>query len=292
MPAKQAKVRYFVKGSSGSGKSTFIKKIAAKYEADGELTERFHCSNDPGSLDGVAVPALGFCITDATAPHSRDPEIPGGIDKIIDLGQFLDGEKITPHMEELQNLMELKKRQNEKTAKYLAAAGSIFAAENALPNGVERTHYKWVNEWVARLSTDENPTDRKLFLSAITPDGYVCYADEYFADSTVTDLRKEFGSAASEMLAALKSRANTAGISTTAFYNPLAPTRLDYLHFPYEKITLAASSCSPHQSKLSDKVLAATVKSMHISRSFHIKLENIFVNAMDFEKAAFAMENL
>ena len=68
MPIQKATRRYYIKGASGSGKSTFIKNMAAKYIADGHYVELFHCSNDWESLDGMGVPGLGLSIMDATAP--------------------------------------------------------------------------------------------------------------------------------------------------------------------------------------------------------------------------------
>ena len=89
MPLETARKRYFLKGSSGSGKSTFMKKVVAKLELAGYETELFHCSNDAKSLDAVAVQSLRLCLVDATAPHSRDPYIPGSPDNIFDFASFL-----------------------------------------------------------------------------------------------------------------------------------------------------------------------------------------------------------
>lgn len=77
--------RYFVKGRPGTGKSTFLKKIAAEAEARGFAVEIYHCSLDPNSLDLVAVRELGFCLFDSTAPHEYFPSRP--TDEIIDLYQ-------------------------------------------------------------------------------------------------------------------------------------------------------------------------------------------------------------
>ena len=40
-----------LKGASGCGKSTFMRRTAAAFEARDCKTEYFFCSNDPGSLD-------------------------------------------------------------------------------------------------------------------------------------------------------------------------------------------------------------------------------------------------
>lgn len=75
--------RYFIKGRPGTGKSTFLKKIAQAAVSRGFRTEIYHCSLDPDSLDLVAVRELGFCLFDSTAPHEYFPERPE--DEIIDI---------------------------------------------------------------------------------------------------------------------------------------------------------------------------------------------------------------
>ncbi len=66
--------RYFIKGRPGTGKSTFLKKIAERAEKMGYDTEVYYCSFDKKSLDMVTVPALSFAVFDSTAPHELFPE--------------------------------------------------------------------------------------------------------------------------------------------------------------------------------------------------------------------------
>ena len=95
--------RYFIKGRPGTGKSTFLKKIAHAAIDRGFDTEIYHCSLDPNSLDLVAVRELNFCLFDSTAPHEYFPTLPE--DEIIDIYQRC----VTPgtdekYREELHNL--------------------------------------------------------------------------------------------------------------------------------------------------------------------------------------------
>ncbi len=75
--------RCFIKGRPGTGKSTFLKKIAKAAQERGFETEIYHCSLDPNSLDMVIVRELGFCVFDSTAPHEYFPSRQG--DEIIDI---------------------------------------------------------------------------------------------------------------------------------------------------------------------------------------------------------------
>ncbi len=77
------KKRYFIKGRPGTGKSTFLKKIAAESVKKGLDTEIYHCSLDPNSLDMVIIRELSLCVFDSTAPHEYFPSRAG--DEIIDV---------------------------------------------------------------------------------------------------------------------------------------------------------------------------------------------------------------
>ena len=76
------KTRYFIKGRPGTGKSTFMKKLAKKARDCDYDCEVYYCSFDKNSLDMVIVPELSFCVFDSTAPHELFPEREE--DKILD----------------------------------------------------------------------------------------------------------------------------------------------------------------------------------------------------------------
>lgn len=67
----QKETRFYVlKGGPGCGKSTLMKKIGAKLEADGAQVEYIICSGDPDSLDGIYLPEKRVAIVDGTSPHA------------------------------------------------------------------------------------------------------------------------------------------------------------------------------------------------------------------------------
>lgn len=75
--------RYFVKGRPGTGKSTFLKKIAEEALQSGIDVEVYHCAFDPESLDMLILREKGFCVFDSTAPHEYFPKRAG--DEIVDV---------------------------------------------------------------------------------------------------------------------------------------------------------------------------------------------------------------
>jgi len=321
MPLEKAKKRYFLKGSSGSGKSTFIKKIAAEFEAIEVGTEKFHCANDSSSLDALSICSRGLCIIDATAPHSCDPEIPAAIDKIIDFAEFLDEQKITRYVDEIKSLLRLKRHYNEKASSYLAAMGNIYKAENKTYEIALKKHtlQELLQEWLGILnihgSSNYTGFDRKLFMSAVTPDGYVSFAENYFNSCKIYGICKKSRAAASYFLTELKEKANACGINTESFYCPFAPDRLDYLHLPQintaftvlggrfgyngnveKKIDMSIcidtkildniklSTSQIEDNTLFDQALDAAVYLMYSSRMHHTKIEEIYSGSMDFNK--------
>ena len=70
---EEARAVYILKGGPGCGKSTLMRKIAARAEESGLETEYILCSGDPDSLDAVLLPELGVALVDGTAPQGVVP---------------------------------------------------------------------------------------------------------------------------------------------------------------------------------------------------------------------------
>jgi len=320
MPLENAKKRYFLKGSSGSGKSTFIKKIAAEFAAANVAIDLFHCANDASSLDGMAIKDFGFCIFDATMPHAHDPELPAGVDEIIDFAQFLDGQKVRKHIDEIKTLLGSKKLLSKKAYTFLSTAGNIYSAEKKAYETALITPR--VQEWTRNCfnifdkADSSNPdigTNRKLFLSAVTPDGMVHFADNILSPYKIYCFCAKMGVGIDSVLVGLKDYANACGIDTESFYSPLEPTKLEYLLLPKEGLAFASSGgrygymgkgdevidlvhCFyPNRlqnaeldmlqnGEIIDSLLKAATASMKASRAAHSKIEEIYISAMDFDK--------
>lgn len=248
MPLERAKRRYFLKGASGSGKSTFMKVLAAKLADAGCLTEIFHCANDAQSLDAVGVWDRGLCFLDATLPHSRDPQIPGAIDIIIDFARFIDGEKVSRSLDEIKSLLGQKKMLYDKAMGHFAA---VFGAKEPPMDFLEK--------------------ERKLFLSAITPDGPVSFAEDFFGNCAVQTTSQE-------QIKKIRSEAASAGLLMESFYSPLRPSRIEYLFLPSEGEVYADEEEIWANHDGIDEIVAQ----MNFARTCHLKIEKIYVAAMDF----------
>ena len=320
LPVDEARARLFLKGSSGSGKSTFMKKVATRFETRGISVERFHCANDAQSLDAIMIPSIGLSIVDATSPHAHDPEIAIAIDRILDFAQFIDKSKLEPHLGELKSLSANKKLLAKKVTGYLAAIGNMYdvsnsAFENALDkHAIKNCANQYLNEIMqyAQAGVQNNKgRSRKLFLSALTPDGFVSYADKLFEDCKIYGISCDIGYGANIFLEELRDLAIPHGINVTSFYNPLSPERVEYLYFPQistafvrtdgsfaytedidkevglnnyiNKETLEAVSVLEPDCGMFDRVLDKAVSAMYCARKLHARTEEIYVSAMDFD---------
>ena len=117
-----------IKGGSGTGKSTLMKRIAARAAEKSFTCEYFYCSSDPDSLDGIIVRSKncrGIAVVDATAPHTRDPKLPGAVEEIVNLGEFWNSDKLRSNRDEIADLVRAKSALFAESYEYLFAAGEI-----------------------------------------------------------------------------------------------------------------------------------------------------------------------
>lgn len=98
---------YHIKGRAGTGKSTFVRRVASACLAHGLDLELYHCSFDPDSIDMVLIPELSICLFDSTDPHAFEVE-DASREGIIDLYE----EAVNPGTDEkyADQIAELTKR--------------------------------------------------------------------------------------------------------------------------------------------------------------------------------------
>lgn len=97
--------RYFIKGRPGTGKSTFLKKIAERAMLNGYHVEVYHCAFDPNSLDLIVIRDLDICLFDSTAPHEHFPTRES--DEIIDIYKEIVKEHTDEDYEEQIALLQM-----------------------------------------------------------------------------------------------------------------------------------------------------------------------------------------
>ncbi len=131
---KRADFIYIIKGGPGTGKSSFMRRCAARAEERGERVEYYYCSSDPESLDGVLIERSDrmIGIIDGTSPHVSEPKYPGAYDEIINLGQFWNRELLIKQKNEIIALSERKSAEYKKAYRFLRSVGNLRAVSDSL----------------------------------------------------------------------------------------------------------------------------------------------------------------
>ncbi|MDO4553387.1 MAG: ATPase [Bacillota bacterium] len=222
---------FCLKGGPGTGKSTFMRRLGEEFLEEGRCVDFLHCSSDPHSLDGVLLRKERVAVVDATAPHIIDPLHPGAVDEIVHLGDFWNEEGIR------QNRKEIMACQKEISGLYENAYGYLSAAEK-LYNNLEGLRGKCVNkaelyklaaglinrELSHRELGPHRGKVRKLFASAITPEGVV-----HFLPTLSAGFRRSYllrlpkGMDGSEILGLFMESALCRGFDMEVFYCAIKP---------------------------------------------------------------------
>lgn len=164
---------FIIKGGSGTGKSRMMGDIASAAEKRGYAVERYYCSADATSLDGIIIRDVGIGMIDGTAPHTRDPKYPGAVDEIVNVGAFWDTASLTAHVDEIRGIVDAKSEEFACAFDALAAAGMAERTVARLRSGaIEREKIaKSAGRLSAKWRRGEGFTDSVRVLDAFTMRG-------------------------------------------------------------------------------------------------------------------------
>lgn len=252
---KDASHIFILKGGPGVGKSTFMRKIGEALLDRGYDLEYHCCSSDNGSLDGICVPALSVAMLDGTAPHVVDPKNPGAVDEIINLGDHWDERGIRGNKKEILLINKEISRLFKHAYSYLAAARlfldeveSYYTESGAFKTGafnrlvIDLTH----EIFEGKPMLNGSPEVRRLFATAITPDGPVSHLE-----TVIDNLSRRYiiegddGTGKTVLVSRLLDAAMARGYRVTAFHCALNPSHID--HLVIHDLDLAVvNSIEPH----------------------------------------------
>ena len=227
VPEWERLTRYFmIKGGPGVGKSTLMKRVAAKAEEAGEEVERFYCSGDPDSLDAVRLVKRGIVFADATSPHAMDPCFPGAVEEIVNLGEQIDRNRIIRYREEVEALTKKNKESYRRGYAFLKAAKALEEERYREIAGCadKGKIAKQAREIEERIGKDENGQSRRLFLDALSCKGRVSFAKEHCEGKRVYRVL----GAGKDVIADMLSKAIQSD-KKELFCNPLCPERVSHM---------------------------------------------------------------
>ncbi len=308
---------YIIKGGPGTGKSTFMKRLAVAMNAQGIPCQLFFCSSDPQSLDGIRFPTIHVALVDGTAPHVMDPIYFGIHERVIDLGEFLDCEMLESQAERILPLFGQNKEYHKRASRFLAAAAQLKDDSFAVDcdgcdfDMAEATARRMASHYLVKGQGLSKET--RYFLSGITPEGLVLFENTLtrLADRIIA-VEDDYGGASSVMMSVLRQEALKAGYDIITCPCALSPDRkIDHIILPDAKLAFCTvNSLLPltvdterriHTRRFRDvAVLSAKKQRLRFNqraceelldgaahyisqaRAIHDQIEDYYRNAMDF----------
>lgn len=234
---REAKRVYLIKSGPGSGKSTFMRRVAELVTKAGQEAEYIHCSSDPDSLDGVVFPALKSAIMDATPPHVTEPAYAGVVERYLPLCRHTDFTGIEKDRLRIMELTDSNRACYPRCYRCLRAVGALRADVSGLvitPEALAKIERR-VKGIIAREIRRGSGQGKevKRFLNAYTPKGAVCLYDT--ADELcprIYDIEDHYG-LAELLLRPLMRAAMEAGHDVVTCYDPMSSgTELGHLLIP------------------------------------------------------------
>lgn len=307
-----------IKGGPGTGKSSLMRSIAMDMSGRGYPVELMHCSSDPHSLDGVGLPSLGIALVDGTSPHIVDPKNPGAVDEILHLGDFWDSSGIRKNKEQIIRCNEEIGQQFKRAYRYLAAAKCFYNDVKCInesacnPVGVETEFNSLLTLFAEIPFAEKQGHRRKLFATAITPEGVVGFLDSILTQKNVYTVHSDWGCGSDKLLKRLSDAAVIRGLNVEEYYCPMEPSgKIEYLVIPALNLSFATASryVSKHTDKIIDLdayadtgiisrhkdiiaydrrqfdvLLNMAVDTIKVAKSIHDTLETYYIPYMKFEK--------
>ncbi len=313
LPQKEAKTIYCIKGGPGTGKSHFLAALAEEFEALSCTVERYFCSSDPACLDGILIREYQTLLTDATPPHIMEPQNPGACDVILSFGDFFNMEQLRKQKEKIMAFNHEVNRLHARACRFLKTARELTRDTcNIYQNSFLHTAFeKKVSALLQHIfenRTGKGAEERQIFLSAVTPDGFVHFLEESVTASRVICILSEAGDCAPLLLSRIRQEALHRGFYTETFFSPLEPTeKPEHLFLP-ELDTAVITSNSYHsfsgteawsledcyrsldRSELrfnrewTDAILNKAIAVMGEARKAHDALEQCYIPHVDFEQ--------
>lgn len=239
---------HIIKAGPGTGKSTFMRRIAQAARERGYQVESILCSGDPDSLDGIFIPALHIGWADGTAPHAIDPRFFGASGAYVDLGQFCNTGALRSRREEIEAVTVHYKAYYKQAYGFLRAAGAVRSA--TAPGLVTADTAAAVEKRAAAAARREfgsrhGSTSGKAvrrFVSALTCQGQVALAETVRALCPRMILLENQCGLADSFLQTVLEYGLQAGAQAIVCPDPLCPEQTEAVLFPGQGLGFLAAA--------------------------------------------------
>ncbi len=311
---------YIIKGGPGTGKSHFMRTVAACARRAGYDVTEYDCSSDPASLDGILLtrkdaPRIGML--DGTAPHVWEPTVPGVREEIINLGALWDGSRLVGQGETIRALGARKAAAYTRAYAYLRAAGELDAVADGLVHTAVREDrlHAMADRILRREPRGEGFDALPALRRAVSMAGRATYHTfELCAEMLlVIDPAYGLGYRLSDHLMQIS---HEKGLRLLVSYDPVYPEKIDGLYYPASGLCILIGEAQPREGCPTRQVSLRRYMDADVLRSvrpeirhavsmghtleeqalsalaeagkYHFELEKIYAAAMDFRaKEAF-----
>lgn len=218
-----------------------------------------------------------------------DPKNPGAVDEIIHLGDYWNEEGIKAHREDILKTNTEVGKLFSRAYRYMAAAGGIYEDSavihrEALKKGeVNRLAEKLIEKLAGdrELAVQEG-SQRCLFASAITPDGYLNYLDTILTVDSVYEIKGGMGTGEELILEKVRKAMLERGFNIEAYYCALNPEKLEHLVIPELNAAFTTSN-SFHKSTVV-KTLSIDLGEYMDDRILDARREDLNQNKAEFDR--------
>ena len=248
---------FIIKGGPGTGKSTFMRKIANHFADQKVEIEYHHCSADANSLDGIVIVPARVAIIDGTFPHAMDPQTPGAIDEIINFSPYWNEKEIRSNKALIMQTNAKRKSFFAKSYCYLNAAKEVYNAYAKSQRSTlnQKSLYNMERSILSNIFAEYKPSttlgqSRHLFGSAITPDGFVDHLHTIIGKTKrVYTIKDAPGASASNLMNLIMTKAIEFGMDIECFHSPISPEIIEDIMIPQLDLAITVSN-DYHKAKV------------------------------------------
>lgn len=308
---------YIIKGGPGTGKSSFMRRVALIAKSGGLNSVLCPCSSDPDSLDAVIFEDIKVVIFDGTAPHTVEPSLAGACENIINLGDFWDKELLYKYRTDIIKAALKNKMLHKSAASFLLAAGyflndNIRMVEPHVNTPLLEGFTDRLLERIIPCKKGKKGKEWVRFIQGITPKGIVDFRDNVYKYKDRIIIRDDYSVCAPFILDAVRNKALEQGFEIISLKNPFLPENIDHILIP--ELSLAVLSENEYlrfdtedrriharrfldvgavnrlrqkrrfNRKAFNEIIEAACKTLHDAKKSHDVLEKYYIEAMNFDK--------
>ncbi len=224
-------ILYVVVGGPGTGKSRFMRNVADVAEKKGFGVKYYYCSSDQSSLDGVILDLGEHCkigVIDGTAPHTYVAQLPGAVERTVDLGAFWNAEELSKYKKTLERLNGQKSAAFRSAYSYLAAYGSVMENVERISRKVLLADKmkKNAQRYIKTIPSGNGYRVRPALVSSVGMNGAVRF-DTFERKAKELYILSDYCDTAHIMVGELLSLVREKGQAVTVAYDPVLPSRVE-----------------------------------------------------------------